>query len=51
MVNYPKDFEKDSIKAYALADLKSEGKLGLELLDENLIKALNALLIKANSKM
>ncbi len=50
-VNYPKDFAKDTIKTHVLADLKVNGELGMELLDESLVKALNALLIKANSKL
>ncbi len=50
-ISYPKDFAKGGIKSYVLADLKTDGKLGLELLNESLVKALNALLIKANSKM
>lgn len=35
-LNYPKDFEKDSIKTHVLSDLKVDGKLGLELLNESL---------------
>lgn len=50
-VNYPKDFDKDSIKTHVLADLKTNGKLAIELLNESLAKALDTLFIKANTKM
>ncbi len=43
-VNYPKDFEKDSIKTYVLADLKMNGKLGLELLTDSLKQVMESLL-------
>ena len=42
-VNYPKDFEKDSIKTYALSDLKMNGKLGLELLTDSLKQVIELL--------
>ncbi len=42
-LQYPKDFEKDSIKTYVLADLKIDGKLGAELLIESLARVLNKL--------
>ena len=35
-VNYPKDFDKDSINSYVLADLKVNGQLGIELLNDSL---------------
>ncbi len=34
-VSYPRDFDKNSIKTYVLADLKKDGKLGVELLSES----------------
>ncbi len=43
-VNYPKDFEKDSVKNYVLADLKENGKLGLELLTDSLKQVIESLL-------
>ncbi len=42
-VHYPKDFNKDSIKTYVLADLKIDGKLGTELLAESLARVLKSL--------
>lgn len=42
-VQYPKDFNKDSIKTYVLADLKKDGKLGAELLTESLSRVLKRL--------
>ncbi len=41
-VHYPKDFNKDTIKTYVLADLKQNGKLGVELLSESLVRVLSA---------
>ena len=43
-VNYPKDFEKDSVKTYALSDLKTNGELGLELLTDSLKQVIESLL-------
>lgn len=42
-VNYPKDFEKGSIRTYVLADLKTNGKLGLELLTDSLEQVIELL--------
>ena len=42
-VHYPKDFNRDSIKTYVLADLKKDGKLGVELLTESLARVLKRL--------
>jgi hypothetical protein len=42
-VQYPKDFNKNSIKTYVLADLKKDGKLGAELLTESLSRVLKRL--------
>lgn len=42
-VQYPKDFNKDSIKTYVLADLKKDGMLGAELLTESLARVLKRL--------
>ena len=49
-VNYPKNFDKDKVSTHVLADLKENGKLGIELLDDSLVLAIDALLIKANLK-
>ncbi len=46
-VSYPKDFAKDTIKTDVLANLKVNGKLGLELLDESLVRAMDEMQIKA----
>ncbi len=47
-VSYPKDFAKDTINTHVLADLKVDGELGIELLDEGLVRAMDALQIKAH---
>ncbi len=47
-VSYPKDFAKDTVKSHVLADLKVNGVLGLELLDESLVRAMDQLLLNVN---
>ena len=43
-VNYPKDFDKSSVKTYALSDLKTNGKLGLELFTNSFKQVIESLL-------
>ena len=45
-VNYPKDFEKDSVNSYVLADLKVNGQLGIELLSHSLQPVLKAIFLE-----
>lgn len=48
-VNYPKDFEKDIIKTYVLADLKENGELGVTLLNESLQQVMGVVHIHLNN--
>ncbi len=47
-VSHPKDFAKDAVNTHVLANLKVKGELGLKLLDESLVRAMDKLLLNVN---
>ncbi len=49
-LNYPKDFKKDEINTYVLADLKNDGKLGLKLLLGSLVPVLDEVALRLSLK-
>lgn len=48
-VNYPRDFEKDIVKTYVLADLKEDGELGVTLLNESLQQVMDVVHVHLNN--